>query len=120
MFKHTFENKYGMSLVNAVFAINIARVSKSNDFSISLDLNKGAERQQTETSHSYVNYDVVYWIDQAAKDAGSQPLSYETDPNMPEANLSFAPDDGVVIETAEQLEAECEAHFKKNILEIEA
>jgi len=126
MIKHSFSNKYGMALVDAIFMINTARLIKNDELTISIDLNDDAARTSAEHMNSNIQYDAVYWINQAAKDAGSQPMQYEqqgvsNDPAMLNGiQYSFPVDSGTVIETAEQLEAECEAHFKKNILEIEA
>lgn len=133
-FTHSFTDAYGAKLKNAVMQINSANAPKTCNLEVLTNAADGYSRSGSEHSNLNVTYDVIYWINQAAKEAGALPMPYKYFDKSEQSNATDTASGGSnyqagdthfyfdgeshEINSVSQLESTCVKHFKKEILHI--
>lgn len=109
MFTHNtpWTDIYGITHAAAVFAVKYASLSEQANQD--KQLQEDGTYQTNNNGSKYMNYRMVYWISQEAKDDGVKPLTYQDATGNWDLHVQLT-------ETPADLIAACESHFQTTVL----
>lgn len=109
----TITDSYGITHTNPIFVIeNFAQQVHSSVYG-SYNYETG-EFASEESDTRHVNYTVMFWTNQSAKDDGANALMFSRSSQRANNNYNFMTDS--TLPTAASILVACEEHFLQNVL----